>query len=58
MNIESLIRELSGHRPLRRVVDIVSKPARIWDPAPPAEQAGEKKVHNLNSCVHETGSIT
>ena len=28
-NIESLLRELSGPRPLRRVVDIVSKP-RIW----------------------------
>ena len=28
-NIESLLRELSGPRPLHRVVDIVSKP-RIW----------------------------
>ena len=28
-NIDSLLRELSGPRPLRRVVDIVSKP-RIW----------------------------
>ena len=29
MNIHSLLRELSGPRPLRRVMDIVSKP-RIW----------------------------